>query len=322
MTALTQPTPKLLMEEIDKCKSLTDKPFAVNLTVGVVATEINYDEYIEVICRSGVKIVETAGRSPEPFMERFNDAGIKVIHKCVAVRHALKAERIGVAAVSIDGFECAGHPGEEDVTGLVLIPAAAKQSIDEIILEMSSPLPSLRISLFTYRDFGDNYVYYGTPLTFDLEHLPGFLQSFIHGQGGDIPEAVHETVKAAAKKLNWRKDAHKVIIFAGDAPHHPELDKEFRYDIKKWATKENRGVLHAIFTDTNRRSMDIGRRKKREDPEAFEHPYFDIYRSIAKEGRGRAVLLSDESALIKEILVLAFGPVWRADIENLLDFRN
>ena len=127
MTALTQPTPKLLMEEIDKCKSLTDKPFAVNLTVGVVATEINYDEYIEVICRSGVKIVETAGRSPEPFMERFNDAGIKVIHKCVAVRHALKAERIGVAAVSIDGFECAGHPGEEDVTGLVLIPAAANR---------------------------------------------------------------------------------------------------------------------------------------------------------------------------------------------------
>ena len=125
MTALTYPTPQALMEAIGRCRSLTDKPFGVNLTVGVVATEINYDEYVEVICRSGVKIVETAGRSPEPFMERFNEAGIKVIHKCVAVRHALKAERIGVAAVSIDGFECAGHPGEEDVTGLVLIPAAA-----------------------------------------------------------------------------------------------------------------------------------------------------------------------------------------------------
>jgi nitronate monooxygenase len=125
MTALTYPTPQALMEAIERCQSLTDKPFGVNLTVGVVATEINYDEYVEVICRSGVKIVETAGRSPEPFMERFNEAGIKVIHKCVAVRHALKAERIGVAAVSIDGFECAGHPGEEDVTGLVLIPAAA-----------------------------------------------------------------------------------------------------------------------------------------------------------------------------------------------------
>ena len=125
MTALTQPTPELLKQEIEKCQSLTDKPFGVNLTVGVVATAINYDDYVDVICNSGVKIVETAGRSPEPFMEKFNAHGIKVIHKCVAVRHALKAERIGVAAVSIDGFECAGHPGEEDVPDLVLIPAAA-----------------------------------------------------------------------------------------------------------------------------------------------------------------------------------------------------
>ena len=125
MTALTLPTPELLKAEIEKCFSLTDKPFAVNLTVGVVASEINYDDYVDVICNSGVKIVETAGRSPEPFMERFNAHGIKVIHKCVAVRHALKAERIGVAVVSIDGFECAGHPGEQDVGGLVLFPAAA-----------------------------------------------------------------------------------------------------------------------------------------------------------------------------------------------------
>ena len=127
MTALTLPTPELLRAEIEKCQSLTDKPFAVNLTVGVVATEINYDDYVDVICQSGVKIVETAGRSPEPFMKVFNAHGIKVIHKCVAVRHALKAEKVGVAAVSIDGFECAGHPGEEDVTGLVLIPAAVQR---------------------------------------------------------------------------------------------------------------------------------------------------------------------------------------------------
>lgn len=125
MTALTQPTPELLKAEIEKCQSLTDKPFAVNLTVGVVSTEINYDDYVDVICASGVKIVETAGRSPEPFMEKFNAHDIKVVHKCVAVRHALKAEKIGVAAISIDGFECAGHPGEEDIPGLVLIPAAA-----------------------------------------------------------------------------------------------------------------------------------------------------------------------------------------------------
>lgn len=127
MTALTLPTPELLDAEIKKCQALTDKPFAVNLTVGVVATAVNYDDYVDVIIKSGVKVVETAGRSPEPFMAAFNAAGIKVIHKCVAVRHALKAEKLGVAAVSIDGFECAGHPGEEDVTGLVLIPAAANR---------------------------------------------------------------------------------------------------------------------------------------------------------------------------------------------------
>ncbi len=126
MTALTQPTPEGLRAEIEKCRSLTDKPFGVNLTVGVVATEINYDDYVDAILDSGVKIIETAGRSPEPFMERFKANGVKVIHKCVAVRHALKAERIGVDVVSIDGFECAGHPGEQDVGGLVLFPAAAQ----------------------------------------------------------------------------------------------------------------------------------------------------------------------------------------------------
>lgn len=126
MTALSLPTLEALEEAIARCASLTDKPFGVNLTVGVVATPINYDDLVDVIVRSGVKIVETAGRSPEPFMERFKAAGIKVIHKCVAVRHALKAERIGVDVVSIDGFECAGHPGEGDVAGLVLFPAAAQ----------------------------------------------------------------------------------------------------------------------------------------------------------------------------------------------------
>ena len=125
ITALTQPTPEKLAAEIDRCFSLTKKPFAVNLTVGVVSTDINYDDYVDVIRDSGVKIVETAGRSPEPFMARFNASGIKVIHKCVAVRHALKAEKLGVAVASIDGFECAGHPGEQDIPGLVLIPAAA-----------------------------------------------------------------------------------------------------------------------------------------------------------------------------------------------------
>ncbi len=126
MTALTQPTADGLEREIARCRSLTDKPFGVNLTVGVVSTPIDYNQYIDVIIKSGVKIVETAGRSPEPFMDRLKGAGIKVIHKCVTVRHSLAAERLGVDVVSIDGFECAGHPGEQDVGGLVLFPATAQ----------------------------------------------------------------------------------------------------------------------------------------------------------------------------------------------------
>ena len=133
MTALSQPTVEGLEAEIERCRSMTDKPFGVNLTVGVVASEINYDDYVSAIINSGVKIVETAGRSPEPFMERFKAAGIKVVHKCVAVRHALAAQRIGVDVVSIDGFECAGPPGEQDVGGLVLFPAAT-QALDIPVL--------------------------------------------------------------------------------------------------------------------------------------------------------------------------------------------
>jgi NAD(P)H-dependent flavin oxidoreductase YrpB (nitropropane dioxygenase family) len=125
MTALTCKTAADLSSEIARCQSLTSKPFAVNLTVGVVATPIDYGEYIRAIIASGVKIVETAGRSPEPFMEAFKAAGIKVIHKCVTVRHARSAEKIGVDVISIDGFECAGHPGEQDIGGLVLFPAAS-----------------------------------------------------------------------------------------------------------------------------------------------------------------------------------------------------
>lgn len=125
VTALNQPTPEALTKEIERCRELTDKPFGVNVTILPSISPPPYEEYVKAIIASGVKIVETAGRNPEPFMAAFKAAGIKVIHKCTSVRHALKAEAIGCDAVSIDGFECAGHPGEDDVTNLVLIPAAA-----------------------------------------------------------------------------------------------------------------------------------------------------------------------------------------------------
>ena len=125
LTALTQPTPDDLRREIARCRTLTDKPFGVNLTILPSVTPPPYAEYRRAIINSGVAIVETAGHRPQEHVEDFKAQGITVIHKCTAVRHAVSAERMGVDIVSIDGFECAGHPGEDDIPGLVLIPAAA-----------------------------------------------------------------------------------------------------------------------------------------------------------------------------------------------------
>lgn len=125
ITALTQPTPDDLRKEIAKCNELTDKPFGVNLTILPSLSPPPYEEYRNAIIDSGIKIVETAGYNPVDHMPHFKENGIKVVHKCTAVRHGLKAVKLGVDAISIDGFECAGHPGEDDVPGLILIPVAA-----------------------------------------------------------------------------------------------------------------------------------------------------------------------------------------------------
>ena len=125
LTALTQPSPDELRREIERCRSMTDKPFGVNLTILPSVSPPPYAEYRKAIIDSGITIVETAGYKPQEHVDDFKAHGIKVIHKCTAVRHALSAERMGVDAISIDGFECAGHPGEDDIPGLVLIPAAA-----------------------------------------------------------------------------------------------------------------------------------------------------------------------------------------------------
>lgn len=126
LTALTQPTPEDLTKEIARTREMTDKPFGVNLTVLPTINPPPYEEYAQAIVGSGVKIVETAGRNPEPFMELFKEYDVKVIHKCTSVRHALKAQSVGVSAITIDGFECAGHPGEDDIPSLVLLPQAAE----------------------------------------------------------------------------------------------------------------------------------------------------------------------------------------------------
>lgn len=127
ITGLTQKTPELLAREIARCREMTDKPFGVNLTFLPTFANPPYPEYIAAIVEGGVKAVETAGRSPEAHMLALKAAGIKVIHKCTSVRHALKAERIGCDAVSVDGFECGGHPGEDDVPNFILLPRAAEE---------------------------------------------------------------------------------------------------------------------------------------------------------------------------------------------------
>ncbi|MER2083363.1 nitronate monooxygenase family protein [Rhodococcus sp. (in: high G+C Gram-positive bacteria)] len=127
LTALTQPTPDDLAREVSRTRELTDQPFGVNLTILPTITPPPYDEYRNVIIDCGVKVVETAGSSPAPHLPHFHAAGIKVLHKCTSVRHAVKAQALGVDGISIDGFECAGHPGEDDVPGLVLIAAAAER---------------------------------------------------------------------------------------------------------------------------------------------------------------------------------------------------
>lgn len=126
ITALTQPTPEALSKEIQRTRELTGKPFGVNLTILPAVKPPPYLEYAQAIADSGVRVVETAGNNPEALMPLFEQAGITVIHKCTSVRHAVKAQEVGVDCVSIDGFECAGHPGEDDVPGLILIPAAAR----------------------------------------------------------------------------------------------------------------------------------------------------------------------------------------------------
>ena len=127
ITALTQPTPDDLAKEIGRCREMTDKPFGVNLTILPSINPPPYADYRDVIVESGIPVVETAGFNPAEHLPAFREGGVKVLHKCTSVRHAVKVQELGVDGISIDGFECAGHPGEDDIPGLVLIPAAAEK---------------------------------------------------------------------------------------------------------------------------------------------------------------------------------------------------
>ncbi|MCA9593385.1 MAG: nitronate monooxygenase [Myxococcales bacterium] len=127
ITGLTQPSPEALSAEIERCKKMTNKPFGVNLTFLPAFAAPDYPGYIDAIISGGITIVETAGRNPQEHLPKLKAAGVRVIHKCTSVRHALKAEKIGCDAVSVDGFECGGHPGEDDIPNMILLPRAAEE---------------------------------------------------------------------------------------------------------------------------------------------------------------------------------------------------
>ncbi len=127
ITGLTQRTPELLANEIRRCHQMTDRPFGVNLTFLPTVTSPDYPGYIQALIDGGIKVVETAGNNPQKWLPALHEAGVKVIHKCTSVRHALKAQAIGCDAVSVDGFECGGHPGEDDVPNFILLPRAADE---------------------------------------------------------------------------------------------------------------------------------------------------------------------------------------------------
>ena len=139
LTSLTQPTPEDLGKEIDRCREMTDKPFGVNLTILPTITPPPYEEYLRVAIEKGIKIVETAGANPAQLVPGLKAAGVTVIHKCTSVRHAISAQSKGVDILSIDGFECAGHPGEDDIPGLILLPAAADKLEILSLIHISEP---------------------------------------------------------------------------------------------------------------------------------------------------------------------------------------
>ena len=158
LTALTQPTPAALSAEIERCRAMTDKPFGVNMTVFPTINAPDYKAYAQAIIDGGVKIVETAGtQAVREIWEMLKPHGVTILHKCTAVRHALSAERAGCDIISIDGFECAGHPGEDDIPGLILIPAAADKVKDDIpgLILIPAAADKVKIPMLASGGFGD-----------------------------------------------------------------------------------------------------------------------------------------------------------------------
>jgi NADH:quinone reductase (non-electrogenic) len=259
LTALTQPSPEALAKEIARTREMTDAPFGVNLTILPTIKPVPYEEYLAAIVESGVKIVETAGRNPEPFMPTLKAAGIKVIHKCTSVRHSVKAEAIGCDAVSVDGFECGGHPGEDDVPNFILLPRAAEEL--KIPFVASGGMADGR-SLVAALAFGAEGMNMGTRFiaTTDAPVHEHVKQALVEASELDtrlIMRPLRNTERVLTnagveRLLEKERTLGAAITFADIAPEvagvYPAIFKEGKMDAGGWSCGMVAGLIHDVPT--------------------------------------------------------------------------
>ena len=259
ITGLTQGTPEKLAAEIARCREMTDKPFGVNLTFLPSVTPPDYPGFVEAIVKSGVKIVETAGNNPQKYLPALKAAGIKVIHKCTAVRHALKAQAIGCDAVSVDGFECGGHPGEDDVPNFILLPRAAEEL--EIPFLASGGMADGR-SLAAALCLGADGINMGTRFiaTQEAPVHPNVKQALVDASELDtrlIMRPLRNTERVlnnagVERLLAKEKEMGSAITFADIAPEvagvYPAIMRDGDMDAGGWSCGMVAGLIHDIPT--------------------------------------------------------------------------
>ncbi|HEY9219864.1 MAG TPA: nitronate monooxygenase family protein [Phenylobacterium sp.] len=259
ITALTQPSPDHLAAEIAKCRSMTDKVFGVNLTFLPSVNPPDYPGYVRAIVEGGVKVVETAGNNPQKWLPPLKEAGIKVIHKCTAVRHALKAETLGVDALSIDGFECGGHPGEDDIPNFILLPRAAE--VLKIPFVASGGMADGR-SLVAALALGADGINMGTRFiaTQEAPVHPNVKEALVAASELDtrlIMRPLRNTERVlnnagVERLLAKERELGANITFADIAPEvagvYPRILKEGQMDAGAWSCGMVAGLIHDVPT--------------------------------------------------------------------------
>ncbi len=259
ITGLTQRTPEGLAAEIARCRTMTDKPFGVNLTFLPAVTPPDYPGFVKSIIDGGIKIVETAGNNPQKYLPALKEAGVKVIHKCTAVRHALKAESIGCDAVSVDGFECGGHPGEDDVPNMILLPRAGETL--KIPFVASGGMADGR-SLVAALAMGADGMNMGTRFiaTVEAPVHPHVKQAIVDATELDtrlIMRPLRNTERvlnnaAVEKLLATEKELGPKLTFADIAEEvagvYPRIMKDGEMDAGGWSCGMVAGLIHDIPT--------------------------------------------------------------------------